>query len=548
MNKNSFSVLLLAGIFFLLLCANATATTYYVKNSGDDKASGTSDSNAWRTIAKVNSYAKSPGFKSGDVIQFKRGDVWKSDQSLGDSVNWGTSKTITVKDYGSGDKPWFNANTFQPINISGNNSLSFVIKNLDFSGMDNSDQYVLSFTLLKNLTIDGIYMDAHYGASRYPRTSGILIGRITDKLEVMNSTLKNFVHPSGRDAWGDQDAHGIYTSYAVSGGKTSGSYVIHNNVIGNVQADCIQLKGIAPPSTKIYGNEFYKYGENALDFKNCANVEIYNNDVHSDIGTEPGGTGGGIWDMIAHYNAKNYGPHCNNITIRDNRFHDSDYGSICFNDSASNLTITRNVFEKMSAGVLVISYDDVEISNNAFMLTNAKGLMESAHKNAIELGVSGTSTMKNVVVKYNTIYGTGDTRYGIRTRISNYFSNFDIQNNLIYLTRSNSDAYPLRVEDSPKAMSFYKNTLINASHSNRVYMDGSVYDKSEQSQWRNNYDTKGLFAASPLFTKDPDSGDLTLSSSSPALGTGTTMTAPYTSSTTSSGSLEAPFLEVLYTN
>ena len=47
------------------------SATYYVKNGGDDRANGLSDANAWATIAKVNDFAKSPGFSDGDIIQLK---------------------------------------------------------------------------------------------------------------------------------------------------------------------------------------------------------------------------------------------------------------------------------------------------------------------------------------------------------------------------------------------------------------------------------------------------------------------------------------------
>ncbi len=59
----------------------AGAATYYVDaTSGDDFNSGISTNQAWQTISKVNNYANSPGFLSGDQILFKRGEVWSSQQ------------------------------------------------------------------------------------------------------------------------------------------------------------------------------------------------------------------------------------------------------------------------------------------------------------------------------------------------------------------------------------------------------------------------------------------------------------------------------------
>lgn len=546
MNKKKLMVLIFVCVFNLILFNSAFATTFYVKNGGNDSASGTSDGNAWKSIARVNKYAGSPGFKDGDIIQFKRGDTWSNEQSIGASGNWGRNITLTIKDYGTGDKPWLNANLFTPIKISGNNALTLIIKNLNCSGMDSSNAYVARFSDLRNLTIDGLYFDGHYKASKFPLTSGLLIAGLTGKLEIKNCTVKNFIHPNGRSVWEGQDAHGIYSSFSESGGKTSGSYSIHDNVFGNVQADTIQLKGIAPPSTQIYNNEFYKYGENAIDLKNCANVEIYGNDFHNDKGTKAGGTGGGITDIITHYKDKNYGPHCSNITIRNNTFRDSDYKAIRLIDSAKNVVITRNYFKNMGGGILISDYSGVKITDNVFKLGD--GLMESSHANAIELGAA-VNHLSDVTVQYNTIYGSSQTRYGIRSVDNSKFSNINIKNNLVYLTRNNGDAYPLRIEDNGNPLSFYKNTLINQNHSNRVYINGSVYVTSEESQWRKNYDSQGLFKSDPLFASNPSSGDLTVSSSSPAIGTGTTMKAPYNndSGSSSSDSLEAPILQVIST-
>ncbi|HEW78650.1 MAG TPA: hypothetical protein ENH34_01600, partial [Phycisphaerales bacterium] len=51
----------------------ALAATYYVKNGGNDAASGLSDAAAWATVYRVNSQTFSPG----DTICFKAGDTWR---------------------------------------------------------------------------------------------------------------------------------------------------------------------------------------------------------------------------------------------------------------------------------------------------------------------------------------------------------------------------------------------------------------------------------------------------------------------------------------
>ncbi len=76
---------------FLLVCAvlgasaTAESATYYVRNGGNDSASGKSHADAWASIDKVNSGSFGPG----DEILFHAGDKW-TDQLV---VKWSGSKS-----------------------------------------------------------------------------------------------------------------------------------------------------------------------------------------------------------------------------------------------------------------------------------------------------------------------------------------------------------------------------------------------------------------------------------------------------------------------
>jgi len=76
------------------------ATTYYVNNSGgNDTSTGTSQSTAWKTLAKVSGVSFSPG----DSVLFNKGDVWRETleiPSAGTLVNY-----ITFGNYGTGINP-----------------------------------------------------------------------------------------------------------------------------------------------------------------------------------------------------------------------------------------------------------------------------------------------------------------------------------------------------------------------------------------------------------------------------------------------------------
>jgi hypothetical protein len=87
-------------VLIVVMCTySLSAKTYYVSNSGNDSNPGTSDSLAWKTLAKVNSFTPKPG----DQILFKRGDTWTGTLTVKAS---GTSVApITYGAWGEGAKP-----------------------------------------------------------------------------------------------------------------------------------------------------------------------------------------------------------------------------------------------------------------------------------------------------------------------------------------------------------------------------------------------------------------------------------------------------------
>ena len=92
-------------LFFTLILS---ATDYYVKNGGNNAASGLDDDNAWETIAKVNSFAFSPG----DSCFFNRGDTFTG--TLTPSTSGSSTQYITFGAYGTGDLPIITPNAVVP--------------------------------------------------------------------------------------------------------------------------------------------------------------------------------------------------------------------------------------------------------------------------------------------------------------------------------------------------------------------------------------------------------------------------------------------------
>ncbi|HNY52948.1 MAG TPA: right-handed parallel beta-helix repeat-containing protein [Bacteroidales bacterium] len=90
-------------ILFATFSISSSATDYYVKLTGNDSNTGLSDSQAWRTITKVNAAWAAGTFAPGDNIYFNRGDTFYGTLIVSES---GTSgNVITIGAYGSGQNP-----------------------------------------------------------------------------------------------------------------------------------------------------------------------------------------------------------------------------------------------------------------------------------------------------------------------------------------------------------------------------------------------------------------------------------------------------------
>jgi len=67
----------LFAVFLSMGTLTAQAAIYYVDNTApNDNGNGTSTGTAWKTLAKVDSVASSPGFAAGDEIRFNGGQTF----------------------------------------------------------------------------------------------------------------------------------------------------------------------------------------------------------------------------------------------------------------------------------------------------------------------------------------------------------------------------------------------------------------------------------------------------------------------------------------
>jgi len=116
MNKNKLiykaKVMILAILAVFVMSSASWATTYYVDaTNGNDGNNGTSQATAWKSIAKVNAYAFTPG----DSILFKRGKIWN--KTLSPPSSGAPGNHITFGAYGEGNKPRINRPADDCLNI-----------------------------------------------------------------------------------------------------------------------------------------------------------------------------------------------------------------------------------------------------------------------------------------------------------------------------------------------------------------------------------------------------------------------------------------------
>lgn len=77
-------------------------TDYFVKNGGNDAASGLDDDNAWETLSQVST-GPGPGYNAGDSVFLKEDDEWREQLTVPSSGSNGSP--ITFGAYGSGADP-----------------------------------------------------------------------------------------------------------------------------------------------------------------------------------------------------------------------------------------------------------------------------------------------------------------------------------------------------------------------------------------------------------------------------------------------------------
>lgn len=115
---------IVALLTIISLSSTAWAATYYVDVSGSDSNAGTSQTAAWKTVAKAGSTSVKPG----DVVYFKRGCTWNETLK---PVSGAAGNPVKYASFGTGVKP-----VIGNCNITGKSYIN--IQNIKFNSKNSS--------------------------------------------------------------------------------------------------------------------------------------------------------------------------------------------------------------------------------------------------------------------------------------------------------------------------------------------------------------------------------------------------------------------------
>ncbi|MDX1701644.1 MAG: right-handed parallel beta-helix repeat-containing protein, partial [Melioribacteraceae bacterium] len=494
---------------------------YYVKNSGDDYASGLSDKTAWRTIGKVNKFT----FKNGDEVRFKRGDIFDDATLESPGVD-----NFTIADYGNGMKPLFDGDKIRPIYIKGN-IRNITIRNINISGQGRNRKrhdYNLKFKGVIGITIDGVDGNGIMGSdvgnpgnasweygkdgtdgdnrNYYWGKDAIGIVKCAGPVVIKNCTLHD---------WGPNDLpvindKGIVIIRIQEHMKEEGYIKIHNNILYRVNSDTIQMLSSEVP-TEIFNNVLHSGGENSIDIKGSSNCKIYRNEFYREKGFGLGGDTGfkkgfdpktaGSGPIIVIHSYKDM--FSEDIEIYDNYFHNTGHSgsryAIRLSGNSQRIKIHNNSFKDVKVALCLKSMaKDVEFFNNV-IIDPVMGT-DCFRGDCSAIYISNSGNARNQKIHHNTIYSSKKNKYLIQlVKTRGVF----IENNIAYHTNKDKDSFVLIWKGEGEKPIVNCNIWYNESNLNRIKWDHKSYRSSDHKVWTQAGHSGDLF-------NDPNFNDIKL--------------------------------------
>jgi len=386
--------------------AFAAGTSYYVDSTnGNDMNSGTSPSNAWQSLSKINSTT----FQPGDQLLFSKGGVWSG--QLHPLGSGSSGNPITIDAYGTGNRPVINGGGIAGATVHLSNQSYWFIQNLEVTNIDTSNTNALRY---------GIYAESKNGGT----INGIHI-------------LDNFVHDvSGSYGGTPTDPHinGGISVHAVQTNDSLHDVVVQGNTVTNVSKTGIvvwdeswSLQTNASTNVVVKGNVVTNTeGDSILLFG--TDGALIERNVASFSGLSYG-CNAGIWPTRAFNTIMQFNESYSSVASCDGQGFDSDLNTI-------NTTIQYNYSHDNVGGFLLLCGQS---SDTAIVRYNIS--QNDAGHGAVSFGCNMTT---NVQVYNNTFYfapGQGgkiiDNYGGITGSVPYYFTN-----NIFYNLGTADYSYP----------------------------------------------------------------------------------------------------------
>ena len=535
-------------LIILVLNLNTfSQTTYYISaTSGNDSNSGTSPNSAWETIDKVNEQT----FSAGDIVLFKRGDIWEGEQL--EVVDYSGTETnmITFAAYPSTgiEKPIIS--TIISHNHTWTDEGSNIWKATNPPSYHPERLFVDGTEILRanNLPeLDGINFfwlyDAEENGDLYlysetnPSSKEISYTEDITAAYIENANYIVFANLDFRGAWTsvyiNSNTSYLHFNEMLLGRYASGAVVIdsENSSVPNH----IHIKKCTFDSdfTLDYSmSSTYDGQERGTDdgiiMKNAEYSEIdscyFKNWGHANISIDGDNSGSG--DVKVSY-----------ISIHDNYLTSPDicYGGRIGVDDANHCEVFNNQIINTSVQSQLNGYNN-HYHHNIFDGTRNTPLNISGE---IDAGVSieaysNTDTYNNIY-ENNLIKNTVGVGFQIVTSGNYNIHNNIIRNNIIYNCGTHADATGIGIfieEDNTECVTsnnvFYNNLVFNENTTNTINFRGINTDIAgfNALTGTSEYQINANIPGNPLFI-DVDNANYHLSTNSPCIDAGTNTLATF---------------------
>ncbi|WP_309399729.1 right-handed parallel beta-helix repeat-containing protein [Cerasicoccus maritimus] len=514
----------------LLSGAQLCATTYYVKNGGDDALSGLDDANAWASITRVNAASLSPG----DTVLFNSGDVFADATLLPDSGN--ASNPVTYSAYGSGVKPVLTTAIELP--ISGWTDLGgdvYQIALPDETCMVVGDGVYFPPANSVATLADGTYYWDSAGylyvqdSAGSPNISGKVF-RVGQRDNVIKFQGEDFVVIEGLRLEIANNSLCIFNS--GSSDNTISNCEFYYASSDNVTAGS-GVHACSAPRLKVYDSRFSYLEGDGIYMQRADGYEAIGNEIDYlfDVGGDPGGDGIQISGK-AGYESNDFRIK-NNIVRREtkvtnkgciiveqgsggvvsgNYVYQGRFGIACY---SSNVVIEYNYCEDIG------QYGGIRLWENKGQhdITIRYNIIDHADNAGITIGntANPSTDMANIIIRNNVVY---NSYYGVGISVP---VSGEFKNNIVWAPRYNKPKFRLKVTGIIAGETFEADnniledsnvdgTEIIASWLGTDYTDLASY-RSGSGQGANSSSDDPLWV-------DPDNNDFALQSNSPAIDAG----------------------------